>query len=348
MENNNTNLLDEDEFDKSKMYITYNNILLSEMKIFKQEIENEDVNEYINSLGVAKFYSELVKYKIDKLINDLYGWNIIELIKIVDKICTLIKDNHTKFISVNNGITCILKELDGNFMQNTLIFQGVREWFEQCELSNNDLGIIQISESVQNIHENFLFSYYLEEDKNPEDFIFVEYLKSTWMMDWLILAIEKTFCSQKNKELIMSYLDNNSENTYSNSNLSNTNSPIKELNNDIRSKIYPTIDNSKYNPNEIFRLCNRKNVFQCEKDVFDNILVFGCGNKEGEKIRWIYMDGIKSQLRPFIEKMTGVNIKPKTINKMFDVEKIDSNDNAIKLNDDLNLILTLSPLKKVK
>ncbi len=108
-----------------------------------------------------------------------------------------------------------------------------------------------------------------------------------------------------------------------------------------------TIDISKYDPEKIFNQCISKKVFKCEKDIFNAWLVNGNGSLTG-KIKWLFQGGNKAQLRAFMNKITGENVKPAQINKIFEVAKVNSNDNPGKLSSDLEQILILSPIKKVK
>jgi hypothetical protein len=335
----------EDEDDELFIDYRLNDTFLKNINFFDLKLRSEDLTNYINSIGVAKFYSDVTKYKIDKLIVNLFGWSTIELFKIIDEICTLIIENHAKFIFVNNQIILTLKQLDGRLVQNILILQGIREWFTKVELDENDLGIKQISDFVQSIHEDFISKYCWHEFNNPKHKLFEVYMENTWMMPWMLDAAEHAYGGPKVTELIMSWIMNKPEKLTHNTCFSNVDSSIEEIKYDIPEKKFPTIDVKKYKTDEIFRLCDKRKIFKCTKEVFDNFLVFGFGNNRGEKIKWIYMNGNKSQLRTFLRKLTGVNVEPITINKMFDVEKLDSNNNSTKLNEDLLLILTLSHVK---
>ena len=334
--------------DESFVDIRLNDSFLKNINFFDRKLRDEDINNYVKSIGIANFYSDVTLYKLDDLLVDLYSWSTIELFKIIDKICTLIIENHAKFIFVNNQIILTLQDFGGKLIQNLLILQGVREWFNKHEFGENDLGVKQISDLVQSLHEDFLSKYCWYEFNNPNHKLFEVYMENTWMMNWMLKAAEHAYGGPKVTELIMSYIVTNSENKAPSTYLPTVDSTIGEIENDIPEKIYPTIDEKKFNADEIFRLCDKRKVFKCKKEVFDNLLVFGYGNTGGDKIKWIYMNGNKAQLRPFLKKMTGVNVEPMTINKMFDVEKVDSHNNATKLNDDLFLILTLSQIKKEK
>jgi hypothetical protein len=112
-------------------------------------------------------------------------------------------------------------------------------------------------------------------------------------------------------------------------------------------KVFPTIVISKYDPDKIFNQCISKKVIKCDKDIFDAYLVSGTGSLEA-KIKWLFQGGNKAQLRAFMNKITGENVKPAQLNKIFEVNKVNSNDDPAKLSSDLEQILILSPIKKVK
>ena len=108
-----------------------------------------------------------------------------------------------------------------------------------------------------------------------------------------------------------------------------------------------TIDITKYDPDKIFDQCISKKVFKCDKDIFDAWLVSGTGSLTA-KIKWLYQKGNKAQLRAFMNKITGEDVKPAQLNKIFEVNKVNSNDCPAKLSSDLEQILVLSPIKKEK
>lgn len=116
---------------------------------------------------------------------------------------------------------------------------------------------------------------------------------------------------------------------------------------EIERKVKFTIDANKYDPDKIFNQCISKKVFKCDKDIFDAWLVDGTGSLTG-KIRWLFQGGNKAQLRAFMNKITGANVKPAQLNKIFDVIKVDSHDNPGILCTELEQILILSPIKKEK
>jgi hypothetical protein len=108
-----------------------------------------------------------------------------------------------------------------------------------------------------------------------------------------------------------------------------------------------TINTNKYDPDKIYKLCTSKKVFKCDPKIFDAWLVDGTGSLTG-KIKWLYQSGNKAQLRAFMNKITGENVNPAQINKIFEVKKVDSHDYPAKLSSELEQILILSPIKKEK
>ena len=47
----------------------------------------EEINKYIRNAGIAKFYADITKYEVDKLIMNLEGLKTSDLLMIIDSIC---------------------------------------------------------------------------------------------------------------------------------------------------------------------------------------------------------------------------------------------------------------------
>ena len=280
----------------------------------------EEIDKYIRNAGVKKFYADITKYEVDKLIMNLEGLKTSDLLMIVDSICTLIKENLSKATFVTNKIESLIKELNTKELDNILILQGVREWFDTCDLMDRDLGFQQIFEFVHNRQVHYLSSYYLFGYRRADLQPFNDYLNSTWMGDFM--------------------RDNDEIGITNNQNLNLTdNKSLKQsytYENDIRDKIFPIIDIQKYDVDLIYRICNKR-IFKCDRNTFDSFLVSGVGSII--KIKWLDTKwGCKAQLRAFVNEITSQLVKPKPINLMFNCE-IDSDTTVGKLNNEIFVLL---------
>ena len=70
--------------------------------------KREEIDKYIRNTGVAKFYADITKYEVDKLILNLEGLKTSDLLMIIDSICTLIKGNHSKATFVTNKMESLI------------------------------------------------------------------------------------------------------------------------------------------------------------------------------------------------------------------------------------------------
>lgn len=146
---------------KPKVVIMSNAVL----KLSKIELTDtskwEKIDKYIRYPGIAKFYNDITKYEVDKLIKNLEGLKTSDLLMIVDSICTLIKENYGKATFVTKKIESLITELKTKELDNISILQGVREWFSMCELLDVDLVSQEILKFVHNRQVYYLSTYYL-------------------------------------------------------------------------------------------------------------------------------------------------------------------------------------------
>lgn len=283
-------------------------------------LKKEEVYKYIRNAGIAKFYVDITKYEVVKLIMDLEGLKTSDLLMIIDSICKLIKENHAKATFVTNKIESLIKELKTKELDNILILQGVREWFSTCELVDTDFDVQQIFNFVHNCQVHYLSIYYLFGYRRIDLQPFNDYLNSTWMGEFI----------RNNNEIRIR--DNHKLNSDDYKSLNQ--SYINE--NDQRDKIFPIIDIQKYDVNLIYKICNKK-IFKCDRNTFDSFLVSGVGSII--KIKWLDTKwGCKAQLRAFVNEITNQLVKPKPINLMFNCE-IDSDTTVGKLNNEIFVLL---------
>jgi hypothetical protein len=279
----------------------------------------KEIDKYTRNAGIAKFYADITKYEVDKLILVLESLNTSDLLMIVDSICTLIKENYTSAIFVTNKIESLIKELKTKELDTILILQGVREWFVTSELEE-DFDVQQISDFVHNRQVHYLSSYYLFGYRRADLQPFNDYLNSTWMGDFM----------RNNYET--GIRDNHSLN--SDDKKSQNQFYINE--NDKRDRIFPIIDIQKYDVNLIYKICNKR-IFKCDRNTFDSFLVSGVGSII--KIKWLDTKwGCKAQLRAFVNEISSQLVKPKPINLMFNCE-IDSDTTVGKLNNEILVLL---------
>ena len=282
--------------------------------------EKEEVDKYIKNRGIAKFYADITKYEVDKLIMNLEGLKISDLLMIIDSICTLIKDNLSKATFVTNKIESLITELKTKELDNILILQGVREWFDTCDLIDRHLGFKQIFEFVHNRQVHYLSTYYLFGYRRNDLQPFNDYLNSTWMGEYMRTYFE------------IGISDNHNLNSVDNKSLNQ--SYLKLY--DKRDKIFPIIDIQKYDVDLIYRICNKR-IFKCDRNTFDSFFVLGVGSII--KIKWLNTKwGFKAQLRAFVNEITSQLVKPKPINLMFNCE-IDSDTTVGKLNNEISILL---------
>jgi len=305
---------------KPKDIIVSNAVSKLPIKELADTSKREEIDKYIRDSGIAKFYVDITKYEVDKLIMNLEGLNTSDLLMIVDSICTLIKENHSKVSFVTKKIESLIAELKTKELDNILILQGVREWFATSELVDKDLDLQHILNFVHNRQVHYLSSYYLFGYRRADLQPFNDYLNSTWMGDFM----------RNNNEIVIR--DNHSLNSSDNKSLNQ--SYINE--NDKRDKIFPIIDIKKYDVDLIYRICNKR-IFKCDRNTFDSFLVSGVGSII--KIKWIDTKwGCKAQLRAFVNEITSQLVKPKPINLMFNCE-IDSDTTVGKLNNETFVLL---------
>src|ERR1035437_1608470 len=114
---------------------------LPKTKLYADMSNDEEIDKYIRNSGIAKFYADITKYEVDKLILNLEGLKVSDLLMIIESICTLIKENHIKTTFVTNKIESLIKELKTKELDNILILQGVREWFVTFEFVDTDLDL---------------------------------------------------------------------------------------------------------------------------------------------------------------------------------------------------------------
>jgi len=282
--------------------------------------KREEMEKYIRNTGIAKFYADITKYEVDKLIMDLEGLKTSDLLMIIDSICTLIKENHTKATFVNNKIESLITELKTKELDNILILQGVREWFATFEIVDTDLDLQHILNFIHNRQVHYLSSYYLFGYRRADLQPFNDYLNSTWMGEFM----------RNNNEI--GIRDNHNFNPSDNKSLNQ--SYINE--NDSRDKIFPIIDIQKYDADLIYKNCNKR-IFKCDRNTFDSFLISGVGSII--KIKWLDTKwGCKAQLRAFVNEITSQLVKPKPINLMFNCE-IDSDTTVGKLNNEIFVLL---------
>lgn len=292
-------------------------------QLIDNQLNNKEIDKYIRNLGIAKFYEDITTHEVDKMILDIEGLKIVDLLMIVDRICALVKGNQTKVTFVTNKINALFEEIKTKELDNILILQGVCEWFAASELDNSDVGLQQIFSFIHDCQVHYLSSYYLFGYHRVDLQPFNDYLNSTWMGEFM----------RKNAEVVVL------EKT-------NTDVPIQVSQFDIRRSemIFPTIDCEKYDVNLIYKICNRK-VFQCNRNTFDSFLVKGIGTTN--KMKWLDSKwGCKAQLRAFINEITSQFVKPKPINLMFNCI-IDSDTTVGKLNTEIILLLRSCKTRKV-
>jgi hypothetical protein len=301
---------------------------LPKRQLYAETSKDEEIGKYITNSGIAKFYAYITKYEVDKLILNLEGLKISDLLMIIDSICEFIKENHSKVTFVTNKIESLIKELKTKELDNILILQGVREWFSTCELVDTDLAVQHIFNFVHNRQVHYLSSYYLFGYRRADLQPFNDYLNSTWMGDFM----------RNNNEI--EERDNHNLN-------SDDYKPLNQYDkreSDKRDKMFPIIDKQKYDADLIYKICNRK-IFKCDRNTFDSFLVSGAGSII--RIKWLDTKwGCKAQLRAFINEITGQLVKPKPINLMFNCE-IDSDTTVGKLNNEIFVLLKLCRIQKV-
>lgn len=307
--------------DLIKSNLVKSNLASELSKVQFANISKDKKNDkYIGNAGIAKFYSDIIRYEVDKLIMNLEGLKTSDLLMIIDSICTLIKENHSKATFVTTKIESLIKELETKELDNILILQGVQEWFVTFELEDTDLGFKDILKFVHNLQVNYLSTYYLFGYRRADLQTFNDYINSTWMGDFMRnnneIAIRDghSLNSDDNKSLKQSYI----------------------LTNDKSNKLFPVINIQKYDVNLIYRICNRR-IFKCDRNTFDSFLVTGVGSMI--KIKWLDTKwGCKAQLRAFVNEITSELVKPKPINLMFNCE-IDSDTTVGKLNYEILVLL---------
>ena len=183
---------------------------MPEIELYDYSLHDEEIDKHITNIGLAKFYDDILSYEIDKLILKLEGFKIKDLFMIIDSISTLITENHTKITFVTNKIKELFKELKTKEVDNLLILEGVKQWFSECELEETDLGVRQIFNFVHRIQVSNLAGYFLFGYNKPELQPFNDYLKSTWMGEFMI----------KNAEIVeKEKLNGNNKNQVNNSNV---------------------------------------------------------------------------------------------------------------------------------
>ena len=301
---------------------------LPKTKLYADMSNDEEIDKYIRNSGIAKFYADITKYEVDKLILNLEGLKVSDLLMIIESICTLIKENHIKASFVTNKIESLIKELKTKELDNILILQGVREWFATFEFVDTDLDLQQIFNFVQSCQVHNLSSYYLFGYRRVDLQPFNDYLNSTWMGEFMRNTNEIGIRDNYN----LKSDDYKSLNQYDN------------RESDKRDKIFPIIDIQKYDVDLIYKICNKK-IFKCDRNTFDSFLVSGLGSII--KIKWLDTKwGCKAQLRAFVNEITGQLVKPKPINLMFNSE-IDSDTSVGKLNNEIFVLLKLCRIQKV-
>lgn len=279
--------------------------------------EKDEIHKYIRNTGINKFYADITKYEVDKLIMNLEGLKTSDLLMIIDSICTLIKEDHTKATFVTNKIESLIKELNTKELDNILILQGVREWFATCDLVGTNLDFQHIFNFVHNRQVYYLSTYYLFGYSRSDLQLFNDYLNSTWMGDFMRnksdieIRGNDNFNSIDKESLIQSYINENN-------------------------RIFPIIDAQKYDVDLIYRICNKR-IFKCDRNTFDSFFVMGVGSII--RIKWLDTKwGCKAQLRAFVNEITSQLVKPKPINLMFNCE-IDSDTTVGKLNNEISILL---------
>lgn len=182
---------------------------MPEIELYDYSLNDEEIDKYITNSGLAKFYDDILSFEIDKLILKLEGFKIKDLFMIIDSICTLITENHTKITFVTNKIKELFKELKTKEVDNLLILEGVKQWFSECELEETDLGVRQIFNFVHRLQVSNLAGYFIFGYTKPELHAFNDYLDSTWMGKFMI----------KNAEIVANEkLNGNNKNEVKNSN----------------------------------------------------------------------------------------------------------------------------------
>jgi hypothetical protein len=195
---------------------------MPEIELYDYSLKDEEIDKYITNRGIAKFYGDITNYEVDELILKLEGRKITEILMIIDSICRLIEENHTKVTFVTNKIKSLIKEIKTKEIDNLLIFQGVREWFKVCELEDTDLGVTQIFSFIHNYQVHYMSAYYLFGYHRPELQTFNDYLNSTWMGEFMITNAE-IVANEK--------LNSNSVNQKNNSDVSSDNISEETINN---------------------------------------------------------------------------------------------------------------------
>jgi len=287
--------------------------------------KREEIDKYIRNTGVAKFYADITKYEVDKLILNLEGLKTSDLLMIIDSICTLIKGNHSKATFVTNKMESLINELKTKELDNILILQGVQEWFATCELVDTDFGLKDIFKFIHNRQVHYLSTYYLFGYRRADLLPFNDYLNSTWMGEFMRN-------NNNNNEIGIRDNYNFKSDDYKSLN------QYEKRESDKSDKIFPIIDIQKYDVDLIYKICNRK-IFKCDRNTFDSFLVSGVGSII--KIKWLDTKwGCKAQLRAFLNEITSQLVKPKPINLMFNCE-IDSDTTVGKLNNEIFVLLKL-------
>ncbi|MFA5044298.1 MAG: hypothetical protein WC542_00010 [Paludibacter sp.] len=305
---------------KRKNLIRYSKV----SKLHKIELTDtssrKEIDKYTRNAGIAKFYADITKFEVDKLILVLESLNTSDLLMIVDSICTLIKENYTRANFVTNKIESLIKDLKIKELDTILILQGVREWFTTSELEEADFDVQQIFDFVYKRQVHYLSTYYLFGYRRADLQPFNDYLNSTWMGDFMRNNYETGIRDNHN----LNSDDKKSQNQFY----------INE--NDKRDRIFPIIDVEKYDVNLIYKICNRR-IFKCDRNTFDSFLVSGVGSII--KIKWLDTKwGCKAQLRAFVNEISSQLVKPKPINLMFNCE-IDSDTTVGKLNNEILVLL---------
>ncbi len=282
--------------------------------------EKEEVGKYIRNTGIAKFYADITKYEVDKLIMNLEGLKTSDLLMIINSICTLVDENRSKVTFVTTKIESLIKELNTKELDNILLLQGVREWFDTCDLVGTNLDFQQIYNFIHNRQVYYLSTYYLFGYRRNDLQSFNDYLNSTWMGDFMRnksdteIRGNDNFNSIDKESLTQSYINENNR----------------------IDRIFPIIDAQKYNVDLIYRICNKR-IFKCDRNTFDSFFVMGVGSII--RIKWLDKKwGCKAQLRAFVNEITGQLVKPKPINLMFNCE-IDSDTTVGKLNNEISILL---------
>lgn len=282
---------------------------------------NRNSNDLLSTIGYYNYVrkeEEIEKYFTNNGLANFY--KDIQKFE-VDKLIAVLEDS--SIIELFKIIDRITTDIQENYFKINTVTNRLNEFFAKLELSLIDKILI-----LQGIKEWLNASELIEKDVvNYNEILNVIY--------------------ENQKKHFITYFFND----FLNAKLNPFTRYIKSLNIiedtiDIAfpQKVYPTINIHKYNPDEIFRLCDNKKIFKCKKDVFDKLLVRGYGKKGDIKIEWLFDNKNKRQLKFFINEMTGVKVSVKHLNLMFD-GNVDSDNRKGKLNEQLQTILTLSNSK---